>query len=60
MLPAERNERWVMRIGVAVLILLALFITVWIVRFVRRNADRVMKQRDIPTEEGRLPLIGLS
>ena len=60
MLPAERNERWVMRIGVAVLILLALFITVWIVRFVRRNADRVMKQRDIPTEEGRLPRTGLS
>jgi hypothetical protein len=60
MLPAERNERWVMRIGVAVLILMALFLTIWIARFVKRNADRVMKQRDIPTEEGRLPLTGLS
>jgi len=53
MLPSEKNERWAWRIGIAILILLALFIAIWIVRFVGRNAARVLKQRDIPTEEGR-------
>ena len=59
MLPAERNERWAWRIGLALLVLVVLFIAIWIYRFVRRNANRVLEQRNSPTEEGRLPL-GLS
>ncbi len=53
MLPSEKSERWAWRIGIAILILLVLFIVIWIVRFVGRNAARVLKQRDIPIEEGR-------
>jgi len=54
MLPSERSERWAWRIGIAVLAILALFIAVWIYRFVSRRAAAYLKSRDIPTEEGRI------
>jgi hypothetical protein len=53
MLPSERNEKLVWRISLALIVLMALFVVVWTVRFINRRAQRLLQQRNIPVEEGR-------
>ncbi len=50
MLPSEKSELWVRRIGYIALILIALYIIVWLVRFVSSNYGKAMEQREIPPE----------
>jgi len=52
MLPAERNERLVRRVGLAICILMAIYIIVWLVRFVGGNFHKALEQRNVPTEDG--------
>jgi Na+-transporting methylmalonyl-CoA/oxaloacetate decarboxylase gamma subunit len=56
MLPSEKWELWVRRIGYTVLILMALYIIVWVVRFIGKNYGRAMEQREIPPE-ARAPIV---
>lgn len=53
MLPSERNERLVKRVGVAICVAMALYILVWLVRFIGGTFHKVMEQRDVPMEDGR-------
>jgi len=55
MLPSEKAERWVRRIGYAALALMALYIIIWIAHFIVDNYGKAMKQREFP-EEGRAPV----
>jgi len=57
MLPAERNERLVRRIGFAILVVMALYIIIWVVRFVSGVTHKSLDQREVPTEEGAAPLV---
>lgn len=50
MLPSERNERWVRRILFAALILIALYLVLWLIRFVTPIWGRVLQQRQPPPE----------
>jgi len=50
MLPSEKAERWVRRVGYAALILIALYILFWVVRFVWGNYHKAMEQRQFPPE----------
>ncbi len=57
MLPSERSERLVWRVGLMLLLLMALFVVFWMVKFVRVRAHRLLQQRSIPVEEGRARLM---
>jgi hypothetical protein len=50
MLPSEKAERWVRRVGYAALILIALYILVWVGRFIWGNYHKAMEQRQFPVE----------
>ncbi|MFB3882113.1 MAG: hypothetical protein ACE149_12670 [Armatimonadota bacterium] len=50
MLPSEKSELWVRRIGIAVLVILALYIVVWLVRFIYGNYHKALQQRQLPPE----------
>jgi Na+-transporting methylmalonyl-CoA/oxaloacetate decarboxylase gamma subunit len=50
MLPSEKAERWVRRVGYAALALIVLYIVVWAVRFVSGAYGRAMEQREPPPE----------
>ena len=50
MLPAEKSERWVRRILMAVLLLLALYLLIWVISFISRVFGRVLEQRQAPPE----------
>lgn len=50
MLPSEKAERWVRRVGYAALILVVLYILIWIVRFIGGAYGRAMQQREPPPE----------
>ncbi len=54
MLPSERNELLLRRVCVTLIVLMALFIVVWTVRFIHARADRLLEQRNIPVDEGRV------
>jgi hypothetical protein len=56
MLPSEKSELWVRRIGYTGLILIALYIIVWLVRFISSNYGKAMEQREIPAE-ARAPVV---
>ena len=60
MLPSERSERLVWRVGLMLLVLMVLFVVFWMVKFVRVRAHRLMQQRNIPVEEGRARLMGMA
>ncbi len=50
MLPSEKAERWVRRVGYAALILVFLYIVIWIARFIGGAYGRAMEQRKPPPE----------
>ncbi len=50
MLPSEKAERWVRRIGYAALILVVLYILLWITKFISSTYGRAMDQRRPPPE----------
>jgi hypothetical protein len=50
MLPSEKSERWVRRIGFTLLALLFLYIIIWTVRFIAGHYGRAMEQRELPPE----------
>lgn len=50
MLPSEKSERLVRRIGYLALILMAIFLIVWLVGFIARNVGRALEQREVPEE----------
>ena len=52
MLPAEKHERLVRRVGVIVLVLMAGYIIIWLVRFIGGIAHQALEQRSVPIEEG--------
>ena len=52
MLPGERNERLVRRIGFAILLLMALYVMFWLLRFIGGTFHKAVDQRNVPTEEG--------
>ena len=56
MLPSEKSELWVRRIGYTGLILIALYIIVWLVRFISSTYGKAMEQREIPPE-ARAPVV---
>lgn len=51
MLPAEKSERLVRRIGYLALILMAIIIIVWLVGFIGRVTRMSLEQREVPEEE---------
>jgi Na+-transporting methylmalonyl-CoA/oxaloacetate decarboxylase gamma subunit len=50
MLPSEKAERWVRRVGYAALIFVVLYIVVWVVRFIGGVTGRALEQRETPPE----------
>jgi len=50
MLPSEKVERLIRRIGLAILVLIALYCLVWLVGFISRIFHRALEQREIPPE----------
>ena len=56
MLPSEKAELFVRRLGYAVLVLIALYIIVWLFGFVSRAFRQAIDQREIP-EDARSPLV---
>ncbi len=52
MLPSERNERLVKRIGLAICIAMAIYILIWLVRFISGTFHRALEPRVAPFEEG--------
>ena len=50
MLPSEKAETWVRRVGYAALILIALYIVVWLTRFIWGNYHKALKQCQFPPE----------
>ena len=50
MLPSERSERWTWRLGLTVLVLMALFILVWLVGFISRTFRQAVQQRELPPD----------
>jgi hypothetical protein len=59
MLPSEKAEMWVRRIGFTVLILIALYITIWLVRFIHGNYHKALEQRE-PPPEARAPIVSIA
>jgi hypothetical protein len=51
MVPAEKIERWVRRLGYLGLALIILFIIAWIVWFIRGIARKALEQREHPAGE---------
>ncbi len=47
MLPAEKGERWVRRIGFLALFLMLAFIIWWIAAFIVRNVRTSLEQRRV-------------
>jgi hypothetical protein len=60
MLPGERNERLVRRIGFAILLLMALYIIIWLLRFIGGTFHKALDQRNVPTDQGRAPLVEMA
>jgi len=58
MLPSEKSELWVRRVGYAALILMALYIVVWIFRFISGHYHKALEQRELPPE-ARAPVVEL-
>ena len=58
MLPSEKAEQWVRRVGYAALILMALYIIVWIFRFISGHYHKALEQRELPPE-ARAPVVEL-
>lgn len=56
MLPSEKAELWVRRVGYAALVVIAAFILTWMVRFIARATRDALEQRNVPTE-GRALLV---
>ncbi len=56
MLPSEKSELWVRRIGYTALILMALYIIIWLAKFISSNYGKAMDQREIPPE-ARAPIV---
>ncbi len=56
MLPSEKAERWVRRIGYVALILLVLYIIRWLVGFVGGTARKAVEQRE-QLPEARAPVL---
>jgi len=50
MLPSEKAERWVRRVGYAALALIALYIVVWLAGFISRATRRALQQREQAAE----------
>jgi hypothetical protein len=48
MLPSEKAERWVRRIGYAALILIALYAITWLTSFIFRITRQALRQRTLP------------
>jgi hypothetical protein len=57
MLPSEKAERWVRRIGYAALILLAIYILRWLVGFIGGTAQKALEQREEHLPESRAPVV---
>lgn len=57
MLPAEKSERWAWRIGVAVLVVVVLYVVIWLFRNVSYSFRRIHDayNKDI----GRAPIVEL-
>jgi len=58
MLPSEKAEQWVRRVGYAALILMALYIVVWMFRFISGHYHKALEQRELPPE-ARAPVVEL-
>ncbi len=58
MLPSEKAERWVKRVGFAALVLIALYILIWLARFVWGNYHKALEQRQLPPD-ARAPIMRL-
>ncbi len=52
MLPSEKSELWVRRVGYTALILMALYIVVWLFQFIGGHYRKALEQREFP-EEGK-------
>ncbi len=50
MLPGEKAERWVRRVGYLALVLIGLYIVVWISGFIWRVTRQVLEQSAVPDE----------
>lgn len=50
MLPSEKVERRIRRIGLTILILMALYMLVWLVGFISRIFRSAVEQRELPPE----------
>jgi hypothetical protein len=50
MLPSEKVERWIRRVGFAALVLMALYIVVWLTRFIWGISHEALEQRRHPAE----------
>jgi hypothetical protein len=57
MLPSEKAERWVRRIGYVGLILLFVYILRWFVGFVGGTAQKALEQREEHLPESRAPIV---
>lgn len=57
MLPAERNERLVKRVGIAICLLMALYIIIWMIRFISGNFHKALEQRNVPVDESRARVV---
>lgn len=56
MLPSEKAELLVRRVGYALLVLIALYIIVWLFGFISRAFRQAVEQREMP-EDARAPLV---
>ena len=56
MLPSEKAELLVRRVGYALLVLIALYIIVWLFGYISRIFKQTVQQRDMP-EDARAPLV---
>ena len=45
------------RIGLAICIVMAVYIIVWLVRFIGGTFDKAMEQRDVPVDESRARVV---
>jgi len=50
MLPSERSELWLRRIGYALLVAIALYIVIWVTGFIYRVTRQALQQRELPPE----------
>lgn len=56
MLPSEKSERWAWRIGVAVLVIVILYLVIWVLRNVSHSLHRI---HDAYNKDVRAPLVEL-